>query len=70
MLETIEALCRVIEELLSTVKGEATRLEIEKNYKAVMGETCVCCGAEVPEGQQVCPRYEMKILKKDGKENE
>ena len=25
-----------------------------------MRESCVCCGAEIPEGRQVCPRCEAK----------
>lgn len=25
-----------------------------------MTETCVCCGAEIPEGRQVCPNCEKK----------
>lgn len=24
-------------------------------------ETCVCCGAEIPEGRQVCPACEAKV---------
>lgn len=26
-------------------------------------ETCVCCGAEIPEGRQVCPACEAKVRK-------
>jgi hypothetical protein len=29
----------------------------------IMGNTCVCCGAEIPEGRQVCPRCErVKVM--------
>lgn len=35
-----------------------SRTEIEKNYPDQ--DSCVCCGAYVPEGRQVCIVCEMK----------
>lgn len=41
--------------------AEASKEEIEKHYEMVFGpdttpvNTCVSCGAEIPEGLQVCP---------------
>ena len=33
-------------------------------------EKCVCCGAVIPEGRQICPRCEMKInMEKDNARN-
>ena len=29
-----------------------------------MSERCVCCGAEIPEGRQVCPSCEQKVVNK------
>lgn len=34
-----------------------TELQMEKEEKT-MGDRCVCCGAEIPEGRQVCPSCE------------
>lgn len=34
--------------------------------KAIMEDYCVCCGAPVPEGRQVCPICEAKAEKKGG----
>lgn len=29
-------------------------------------EYCVCCGAEIPEGRQVCPSCEQKVFGEKG----
>ena len=40
---------------------EAIRKIIDRNRTQILSrntETCVCCGAEIPEGRQVCPACE------------
>ena len=32
------------------------RIKRRRNKKAV--ETCICCGATIPEGRQICPQCE------------
>lgn len=34
---------------------EETLRSCVRNYS---NETCICCGAEIPEGRQICPRCE------------
>lgn len=48
-----------IEVLKETAMRKADELQ-EAEYRrwAENTETCVCCGAEIPEGRQVCPRCE------------
>lgn len=43
---------------------EAIRGIIDRNRSQSISrntETCVCCGAEIPEGRQVCPVCEAKV---------
>lgn len=43
---------------------EAIRGIIDRNRSQSIlrnTETCVCCGAEIPEGRQVCPACEAKV---------
>lgn len=44
--------------ILKTYKITQCPLFMEDDFRNT--ETCVCCGAEIPEGRQVCPKCENK----------
>ena len=44
---------------------ECWNREMEVSRPASNAETCICCGAEIPEGRQVCPACENGEVKED-----
>ena len=49
---------------LANYENIVSRLEEEQKKKKMNDNICVCCGEQIPEGWQVCPKCE-----KDGDAN-
>ena len=45
----------------SGIACNADSITITAPHHNANTETCVCCGAEIPEGRQVCPACEAKV---------